>query len=121
MALARPTALPLLGKLVLPSQPRQRRVAAEQRGVHGELARLPQRGKGQRGQRPADGRAHSGAAPARGDLAVFRTAGAYGATMASSYNSRGFVAEVLVDGNKAHLIRQRESAFDTFALEQLVG
>jgi hypothetical protein len=26
-----------------------------------------------------------------------------------------------VDGNKAHLIRQRESAFDTFALEQLVG
>jgi hypothetical protein len=36
----------------------------------------------------------------RGDLAVFRTAGAYGATMASSYNSRGFVAEVMVDGDK---------------------
>ena len=35
-----------------------------------------------------------------GDLAVFRTAGAYGATMASSYNSRGFVAEVLVDGER---------------------
>jgi diaminopimelate decarboxylase len=35
-----------------------------------------------------------------GDLAVFRTAGAYGATMASSYNSRGFVPEVLVDGDR---------------------
>ena len=32
-----------------------------------------------------------------GDLAVFRTAGAYGATMASTYNSRGFVAEVMVE------------------------
>jgi diaminopimelate decarboxylase len=33
-----------------------------------------------------------------GDLAVFRTAGAYGATMASTYNSRALVPEVLVDG-----------------------
>ena len=42
-----------------------------------------------------------------GDLAVFRTAGAYGATMASSYNSRGFVAEVMVDGNRFAVVADR--------------
>jgi len=42
-----------------------------------------------------------------GDLAVFRTAGAYGATMASSYNSRGFVAEVLVDGDRFATVADR--------------
>ncbi len=42
-----------------------------------------------------------------GDLAVFRTAGAYGATMASSYNSRGFVAEVMVDGGKFAVVADR--------------
>jgi diaminopimelate decarboxylase len=42
-----------------------------------------------------------------GDLAVFRTAGAYGATMASSYNSRGFVAEVMVDGDKYAIVADR--------------
>ncbi len=45
-----------------------------------------------------------------GDLAVFRTAGAYGATMASSYNSRGFVAEVLVDGDKYAVVADRIEA-----------
>ena len=45
-----------------------------------------------------------------GDLAVFRTAGAYGATMASSYNSRGFVAEVLVDGEKYAVVADRLAA-----------
>ena len=45
-----------------------------------------------------------------GDLAVFRTAGAYGATMASSYNSRGFVAEVLVDGDKYAVVADRLAA-----------
>ena len=44
---------------------------------------------------------------AAGDLAVFRTAGAYGATMASSYNSRGFVAEVMVDGDKFAVVADR--------------
>ena len=44
---------------------------------------------------------------AAGDLAVFRTAGAYGATMASSYNSRGYVAEVLVDGSKFAVVADR--------------
>lgn len=41
------------------------------------------------------------------DLAVFRTAGAYGATMASSYNSRGFVPEVLVDGDRFAVVADR--------------
>lgn len=44
---------------------------------------------------------------ATGDLAVFRTAGAYGATMASSYNSRGFVPEVLVDGDRFAVVADR--------------
>ncbi len=47
---------------------------------------------------------------AAGDLAVFRTAGAYGATMASSYNSRGFVAEVLVDGSRFAVVADRLDA-----------
>lgn len=47
---------------------------------------------------------------ASGELAVFRTAGAYGATMASSYNSRGFVAEVLVDGDKFAVVADRIDA-----------
>ena len=43
----------------------------------------------------------------QGDLAVFRTAGAYGATMASSYNSRGFLAEVMVDGSDYAVVADR--------------
>ncbi len=42
-----------------------------------------------------------------GDLAVFRTAGAYGATMASTYNSRAKVPEVLVDGDRFALVSDR--------------
>ena len=56
-----------------------------------------------------------------GDLLAVLSTGAYCMSMASNYNTRGRAAEVLVDGTQAHLIRQRESAFDTFALEQLVG
>jgi diaminopimelate decarboxylase len=44
---------------------------------------------------------------ARGDLAVFRTAGAYGATMASTYNSRALVPEVLVDGDRFAVVADR--------------
>ncbi len=57
---------------------------------------------------------------APGELLAVLSAGAYCMSMASNYNTRGRAAEVLVDGTKTHLIRQRESAFDTFALEQLV-
>ena len=56
-----------------------------------------------------------------GDVLAVLSAGAYCMSMASNYNTRGRAAEVLVYGEQAHLIRQRESAFDTFALEQLVG
>jgi diaminopimelate decarboxylase len=42
-----------------------------------------------------------------GDLAIFRTAGAYGATMASTYNSRGLVPEVLVHGDKFAVVAER--------------
>jgi diaminopimelate decarboxylase len=57
---------------------------------------------------------------AAGDVLAVLSAGAYCMSMASNYNTRGRAAEILVDGTQAHLIRQRESAFDTFALEQLV-
>jgi len=42
-----------------------------------------------------------------GDLAIFRTAGAYGATMASTYNSRALVPEVLVDGDRYAVVANR--------------
>ena len=42
-----------------------------------------------------------------GDLAVFRTAGAYGATMASTYNCRALVPEVLVDGDRFAVVADR--------------
>ncbi|WNC71957.1 diaminopimelate decarboxylase [Thalassotalea psychrophila] len=44
-----------------------------------------------------------------GDLLAVRSAGAYGFTMSSNYNSRPRVAEIMVDGEQSHLIRQRES------------
>lgn len=56
---------------------------------------------------------------ASGDLAVFRTAGAYGATMASSYNSRGFVAEVMVDGARFATVAERIAPADIMAAEPL--
>jgi len=43
----------------------------------------------------------------RGDLAVFRTAGAYGATMANTYNSRPLVPEVMVDGRRWAVVADR--------------
>jgi diaminopimelate decarboxylase len=54
-----------------------------------------------------------------GELAVFRTAGAYGATMASSYNSRGFVPEVMVDGAKWAVVAQRIEPAAILAAEQV--
>jgi diaminopimelate decarboxylase len=42
-------------------------------------------------------------------------------TMASNYNTRGRAAEVLVDGERAHLIRARENPADLFALEKIVS
>lgn len=56
---------------------------------------------------------------AEGDYITQRSAGAYGASMSSNYNSRPRTAEVLVDGEKAHLIRRRESLSELWALESI--
>jgi diaminopimelate decarboxylase len=53
------------------------------------------------------------------DLAIFRTAGAYGATMASTYNSRGLVPEVLVDGDKFAIVAERISPETILAAEHV--
>ncbi|MBU2177833.1 MAG: diaminopimelate decarboxylase, partial [Gammaproteobacteria bacterium] len=55
-----------------------------------------------------------------GDLLVVRSAGAYGFTMSSNYNSRLRAAEVLVDGDQIHLVRQREQWQDLWRGEQLL-
>ena len=57
---------------------------------------------------------------AAGDLIAQRSAGAYGASMASTYNSRPRAIEVLVDGDKAHLIKRRERFEELWQLESLV-
>ena len=57
---------------------------------------------------------------AAGDLLAVLSAGAYGMSMASNYNSRGRPAEVIVDGDTCHLVRRRESATDLFAIESLL-
>ena len=49
---------------------------------------------------------------AEGDLLAVRTAGAYGFVMSSNYNTRGRAAEVMVDGDRVHLVRQRETFDD---------
>ncbi|ERF79320.1 diaminopimelate decarboxylase [Gallibacterium anatis] len=57
---------------------------------------------------------------AAGDFIVQRSAGAYGASMASNYNSHPRTAEVLVDGDKTHLIKRRERFEELWACEQLI-
>jgi len=57
---------------------------------------------------------------AAGDLLAIMSAGAYGMTMSSNYNSRPRPAEVMVDGKTAHLVRDRESAEGLFASERLL-
>jgi diaminopimelate decarboxylase len=56
---------------------------------------------------------------AANDLAIFRTAGAYGATMASTYNSRGLVPEVLVDGEKFAIVAERIAPATILAAEHV--
>lgn len=56
---------------------------------------------------------------AANDLAIFRTAGAYGATMASTYNSRGLVPEVLVDGDKFAIVAERIAPETILAAEHV--
>ncbi|WP_312377763.1 diaminopimelate decarboxylase [Pseudomonas oryzihabitans] len=54
---------------------------------------------------------------AEGDLLAIRSAGAYGFTMSSNYNTRGRAAEVMVDGDQAYLVRRRETLEELFAGE----
>lgn len=56
----------------------------------------------------------------QGDLLAIRSAGAYGFSMSSNYNSRPRVAEVMVDGCHIHLIRARETITQLWAGEQLL-
>ena len=63
-------------------------------------------------QRPMD-------AVAPGDLVAFMTAGAYGATMASTYNSRALTPEVLVSGNKWAVVRERQPIAALIAADSL--
>ena len=55
-----------------------------------------------------------------GDLLAIMSAGAYGMSMASNYNTRGRAAEVMVDGGSTFVIRQREKIADLFALESVL-
>ncbi|MEK8032103.1 diaminopimelate decarboxylase [Ideonella sp. DXS29W] len=57
----------------------------------------------------------------QGDYLAVLSAGAYGMTMASNYNTRPRAAEVMVDGDTVHLIRERETAQSLFAGERLIG
>ncbi|MBS6672650.1 MAG: diaminopimelate decarboxylase [Haemophilus paraphrohaemolyticus] len=57
---------------------------------------------------------------AEGDLIAMRSAGAYGATMSSTYNSRPQAVEILVDGAKAYLIKARADFADLWRLEKLI-
>jgi diaminopimelate decarboxylase len=54
-----------------------------------------------------------------GDLLAVRTCGAYGFTMSSNYNSRPRAAELMVDGERVTIVRQRETIDDLLALETI--
>src|SRR5690606_12843693 len=58
---------------------------------------------------------------AEGDLLAVMSAGAYGFTMSSNYNTRNRAAEVLVDGDNLHLIRERETVDYQLQLERLIS
>ena len=55
-----------------------------------------------------------------GDLLAIKSAGAYGFTMSSNYNSRPRAAEVMVDGDAVNCIRERESIASLYAGEQVL-
>lgn len=55
------------------------------------------------------------------DVLAVMSAGAYGMSMSSNYNTRPRAAEVLVDGERIHLVRERESVQQLFAGEKIIG
>ncbi len=56
-----------------------------------------------------------------GDLVAFMTAGAYGASMASTYNLRPLVAEVVVDGGRFAVTRPRQTYEDLIGVDRSPG
>jgi len=56
----------------------------------------------------------------QGDLLAIRSAGAYGFTMSSNYNSRPRAAEIMVDGDQVYVIRKRETIESLYIGEQLL-
>lgn len=57
---------------------------------------------------------------AEGDLLAVYSAGAYGFVMSSNYNTRPRVPEILVDGDKTHVIRRRETLDELLAAESML-
>jgi diaminopimelate decarboxylase len=55
-----------------------------------------------------------------GDILAVLSAGAYGMAMSSNYNTRPRAAEVMLDGDQVHLIREREQPEQLFANERLI-
>lgn len=53
----------------------------------------------------------------QGDYLAVRSSGAYGFTMSSNYNTRERAAEIMVDGEQVHVVREREKVLDLFANE----
>jgi diaminopimelate decarboxylase len=56
----------------------------------------------------------------QGDILAIQSAGAYGFTMSSNYNSRPRAAEVMVEGSESHLVRERETVEALFAGEHIL-
>ena len=57
--------------------------------------------------------------PKPGDLLAIMTAGAYGAVQAGTYNTRLLVPEVLVDGDRFHVVRPRQTYEDLIGLDSV--
>ncbi len=57
--------------------------------------------------------------PAPGDLVAFRSAGAYGAVMASTYNARPLIAEVMVNGTQSAVVRERQTYEDLISRDTI--
>lgn len=57
----------------------------------------------------------------QGDVLAVRSSGAYGFGMSSNYNSRPRVAEIMVDGDRAQIVRQRETVAQLFSNESILA
>lgn len=55
-----------------------------------------------------------------GDLIAVRSSGAYGFSMSSNYNTRPRVAEIMIDGDKVHVVRERETVASLYANEHIL-